>query len=278
MDFRYSLVGLLIGVLVGLTGMGGGSLLAPILILVFRVPPVWAVGTDVAYSTVTKAVGSLVHIRQKHVNFKIALWLACGSVPATLLSVTLVQFIRKHYGSVVNGVILHAIGFTLILVAVLLVVKPFLMRRIDQKRLETQKQAALAGGSAEPSSTPTTNRWEKRYRPLVTALIGAFVGFLVGLTSVGSGTLIIVSLAFLFPRLTAKELVGTDIFQAFMLLAAGSIAYFTAGTINWRIAGLLLIGSLPGVLIGSRLSKYIPEPYMRPVLAVVLVISGWKLI
>ncbi len=277
MDFRYSLVGLLIGVLVGLTGMGGGSLLAPILILVFRVPPVWAVGTDVAYSTVTKALGSVVHIRQKHVNFKIALWLACGSVPATLLSVTLVQYIRKHYGSVVNGVILHAIGFTLILVAVLLVVKPFLMRHIDQKRLEAQKQAALAGEiSGEPASVP--NHWEKRYRPLVTALIGAFVGFLVGLTSVGSGTLIIVSLAFLFPRLTAKELVGTDIFQAFMLLAAGAIAYITAGTINWRIVGLLLIGSLPGVLMGSRLSKFIPEPYMRPVLAVVLVISGWKLI
>ena len=276
MDFRYSLVGLLIGVLVGLTGMGGGSLLAPILILVFRIPPVWAVGTDVAYSTVTKAFGSVVHIRQKQVNFKIALWLACGSVPATLLSVTLVQYIRKHYGSLVNGVILHAIGFTLILVAVLLVVKPFLMRRVEKRRLEAQKQAALTGESGEPSTVP--NRWEKRYRPLVTALIGAFVGFLVGLTSVGSGTLIIVSLAFLFPRLTAKELVGTDIFQAFMLLAAGAIAYITAGTINWRIVGLLLIGSLPGVLIGSRLSKFIPEPYMRPVLAVVLVISGWKLI
>ncbi len=278
MDFRFSLVGLLIGVLVGLTGMGGGSLLAPILILVFRVPPVWAVGTDVAYSTVTKALGSLVHIRQKHVNFKIALWLACGSVPATLLSVLLVQYIRKHYASLINGVILHAIGFTLILVAVLLVVKPFLMRRVEKRRLEAQKQAALAGESVASSSAPTTNRWEKRYRPLVTALIGAFVGFLVGLTSVGSGTLIIVSLAFLFPRLTAKELVGTDIFQAFMLLAAGSIAYFTAGTINFHIAGLLLIGSLPGVFIGSKLSKYIPEPYMRPVLATVLVISGWKLI
>ena len=278
MDFRFSLVGLIIGVLVGLTGMGGGSLLAPILILIFRVPPVWAVGTDVAYSTVTKALGSLVHIRQKHVNFKIALWLACGSVPATLLSVLLVQYIRKHYASLINGVILHAIGFTLILVAVLLVVKPFLMRRLEKRRLETQKQAALAGESGEPSSVPTTNRWEKRYRPLVTALIGAFVGFLVGLTSVGSGTLIIVSLAFLFPRLTAKELVGTDIFQAFMLLAAGSIAYFTAGTINFHIAGLLLIGSLPGVFIGSKLSKFIPEQYMRPVLATVLVISGWKLI
>ena len=276
MDFRYSLVGLLIGFLVGLTGMGGGSLLAPILILIFKVPPVWAVGTDVTYSTVTKALGSIVHIRQKNVNFKIALWLACGSVPATLLSVAFVQYLRKHYGSVVNGVVLHAIGFTLILVAVLLVVKPFIMRRLEQRRIEMLKQAALASEPVEQTSAPTT--WEKRYRPLVTALVGAFVGFLVGLTSVGSGTLIIVSLAFLFPRLTAKELVGTDIFQAFMLLAAGAIAYIAGGTVNWPIVGLLLIGSLPGVVIGSRLSKYIPDPYMRPILAVVLVISGWKLI
>lgn len=276
MDFRYSLVGLLIGFLVGLTGMGGGSLLAPILILIFKVPPVWAVGTDVTYSTVTKALGSIVHIRQKNVNFKIALWLACGSVPATLLSVTLVQFIRKHYGSLVNGIVLHAIGFTLILVAVLLVAKPFIMRRLERRRIEEQKQAALAGTPIEQTSAPTP--WEKRYRPLVTAFVGAFVGFLVGLTSVGSGTLIIVSLAFLFPRLTAKELVGTDIFQAFMLLAAGAIAYIAGGTVNWPIVGLLLIGSLPGVVIGSRVSKYIPDPFMRPILAVVLVISGWKLI
>ena len=275
MDFRYSLVGLLIGFLVGLTGMGGGSLLAPILILIFKVPPVWAVGTDVTYSTVTKALGSIVHIRQKNVNFKIALWLACGSVPATLLSVTLVQFIRKHYGSLVNGIVLHAIGFTLILVAVLLVAKPFIMRRLERRRIEEQKQAALAG---TPVQTNAPTPWEKRYRPLVTALVGAFVGFLVGLTSVGSGTLIIVSLAFLFPRLTAKELVGTDIFQAFMLLAAGAIAYIAGGTVNWPIVGLLLIGSLPGVVIGSRVSKYIPDPFMRPILAVVLVISGWKLI
>src|SRR5919206_2709993 len=145
MDYRISLVGLFIGFLVGLTGMGGGSLLAPIMILVFRIPPVWAVGTDIAYSTVTKALGSVVHIRQKNVNFKVALWLACGSVPATFLSVNLVQYIRKHYGTLVNSIILHAIGFTLILVAVLLVVKPLIMRYLEQRRLEVQKQALLTG-------------------------------------------------------------------------------------------------------------------------------------
>ena len=270
MDYRISLVGLLIGVLVGLTGMGGGSLLAPIMILFFRVPPVWAVGTDIAYSTVTKAVGSIVHIRQRHVNFRVALWLACGSVPATLLGVGFVHYIHARYGSVVNGIILRSIGCTLILVALLLVVKPYLMAWLERRRKQVYPEQAEQGTRQQA--------WERYYRPLVTALVGAVVGFLVGLTSVGSGTLIIVSLAFLFPRLTSKELVGTDIFQAFMLLAAGAIGYFTSGTINWTIAGLLLIGSLPGVLIGSRLSKYLPDRVMRPALALVLLLSGLKLI
>ena len=174
-----------------------------------------------------------------------------------------------------NGVILHALGFTLVLVAVLLVLKPFIMRYFDQKRIAKQKQEVLTG---EVSSTFRSELWEKRYRPVVTALVGAVVGFLVGLTSVGSGTLIIVSIAFLFPRLTSKELVGTDIFQAFMLLASGAIAYLFAGTINWPIVGMLLFGSLPGVYLGSKSSKFIPERFMRPVLATVLAISGLKLI
>lgn len=274
MDYRISLVGLLIGFLVGLTGMGGGSLLAPIMILFFRIPPVWAIGTDIAYSTVTKAVGSIVHIRQKNVNFKVALWLAVGSVPSTLLSVGFVQYLRKHYADTINGVILHALGFTLVTVAILLVIKPFVMKWIERKNVEAQKQAALRGEILIEGNSP----WERYYRPALTALIGAIVGFLVGLTSVGSGTLIIVSIAFMFPKLGPKELVGTDIFQAFMLLASGVIGYMTAGTINWTLVMLLLIGSLPGVLLGSRLSKYIPDRYMRPVLATVLAISGLKLI
>lgn len=274
MDYRISIVGLLIGFLVGLTGMGGGSLLAPILILFFRIPPVWAVGTDIAYSTVTKAVGSIVYIQQKNVNFKVALWLAYGSVPATLLSVGLVQYIRKHYADVINGVILHTLGVTLVVVAILLVIKPFIMRRLESRNIEKRKRAALN----EEIESSKADRWEQSYRPIVTVLIGAVVGFLVGLTSVGSGTLIIVSLAFLFPKLGPKELVGTDIFQAFMLLASGAIGYLMAGTINWTIVLLLLIGSLPGVFIGSKLSKYIPDRFMRPVLATVLAVSGLKLL
>lgn len=278
MDYRISIIGLLVGFLVGLTGMGGGALLAPILILVLRVPPVWAVGTDMAYSAVTKGLGSIVHFQQKSVNretLKIALWLACGSVPATVAGVGLVQYTRQHYGDLINGLILHAIGFTLLLVAVLLLIKPFIMRRLDRNELEAQKQEAMHNAE---NKKPTPSLWVKRYRPLVTILIGLIVGFLVGLTSVGSGTLIIVALAFIFPRLSSKELVGADIVHAVMLHIAGTIVYFNAGTINWTIVGLLLIGSLPGVFLGSKLSKYVPDRIMRPVLATVLVISGWKLL
>src|SRR5262249_37299807 len=120
MDYRISLVGFLNGFLVGLTGTGGGALLAPLLLLFFQVPPVWAVGTDMAYATVTKAAGSFVHIRQKHVSFRVVLWLASGSLPAIFLSVGLVQFLRQHAAHLVNGVIVHAIGYTLLLVGVLL--------------------------------------------------------------------------------------------------------------------------------------------------------------
>ncbi|HEY7416509.1 MAG TPA: sulfite exporter TauE/SafE family protein [Ktedonobacteraceae bacterium] len=275
MDYRFSLVGLLIGFLIGLTGMGGGSLLAPIMILVFRVPPVWAVASDITYSSITKALGALVHVRQRQVNFRVALWLACGSVPSTILSIFMVQYVRHHYGNLINDLIIHAIGGVLLLVAVLLFLKPYLMRIIDRRNQEQSKQVALVEDKGESVEKSAIKSWR---RPVATALIGAVVGFLVGLTSVGSGTLIIVSIAFLFPRLTPKELVGTDIFQAFLMLLAGSLAYLGTGSINWNIVGLLLIGSLPGVFLGSRLSKYIPNRYMNPVLAVVLAVSGWKLL
>ncbi len=278
MDVRYSIAGLFVGILIGLTGMGGGSLLAPILILFFRVPPVWAVGTDLAYSTVTKALGSLIHIRAKHVNFTVAFWLACGSVPATFISVFLVQYIRKQYGNIINGFIIHAIGFVLILVAVVLLLRPYILRTLEKRNHEAQKQTTLAAPSTASTHRPEATQWERFYRPLITALLGAIVGIIVGFTSVGSGTLIVVSIFTLYPKLTTKELVGTDIFQGFMLVTAGATAYLFAGTINWTITGLLLIGSLPGVIIGSQLSKHIPNRYMRPVLAVVLAVSGFKLI
>jgi uncharacterized membrane protein YfcA len=275
MDFRVSFVGLLVGFLVGLTGAGGGSLLAPLLILFFGVQPVWAVGTDMAYSTVTKAIGSVVHIRQKQVDFTAVLWLAIGGIPAILLSVGLVQFLRLHAANLINSVIIHAIGYTLLLVAVLLVTKPWLMNWLTRRNEKARKERLLAGEGTPEERQP---RATQPYLRVAMILVGAVVGFLVGLTSIGSGSLILVALTFLAPRLTPKELVGTNIFQAFFLVAVGALAYATAGAINWTLVGLLLLGSVPGVLLGSRLTKYVPDPLMRPLLAVVLVITGWKLI
>jgi len=274
LDYRLSIVGLCIGFLIGLTGMGGGALLAPILILLFRIPPVWAVGTDIAYSAVTKGIGSIIHYRQKHVKIKVVFLLACGSIPATLLGVGFVQYLRKHYSSITNGVILRTLGFTLLAVAVMLVVKPYFLKRLELKNRKAQKQVMFC----ENTTARSTSRWERHYQPALTILVGAVVGFLVGITSVGSGTLIIVSLAFLFPRLGPKELVGTDIFQGFLLLASGTVAYFIAGTINWTMVVLLLLGSLPGVFIGSISAKHIPDRFMRPILATVLALSGLKLL
>jgi uncharacterized membrane protein YfcA len=271
LDFRISIAGLLVGLLIGLTGMGGGSLLAPILIILFRVPPVWAVASDITYSTVTKALGSIIHIHHKHVDFRVAGWLACGSIPTTLISVLLVQYVRKHYDTLTNSIIVQAIGFVLILVAVLIFLKPYLMCWIERRRQEQAKQEVIA--QEELACKPIA--WTY---PMATALVGAVVGFLVGLTSVGSGTLIIAAVAFLYPRLTPRELIGTDVFQAFLLLLAGFAGYLITGGINWSIVSLLLLGSLPGVVIGSMLSKYIPNKYLNPVLAVVLGISGLKLI
>ena len=275
MDLRISVAGLLVGFLIGLTGMGGGSLLAPILILLFRIPPVWAVASDITYSTVTKGLGSILHFRQKQINFRVAFWLACGSVPATLVSVLIVRTIQARYGSTINGIVLHAVGFTLLFVALLLFVKPYLLGVLAKRRKKQVEREAAAQPGETVQRKPA--RWEK-YRAPLTILVGAVVGFLVGLTSVGSGTLIIVSMTFLYPRLTPKELVGTDIFQAFLLLLAGVVGYLGSGAINWTIVGLLLLGSLPGVYLGSKLSKIIPNRYMNPVLAVVLGLSGLKLI
>jgi uncharacterized membrane protein YfcA len=152
-DYRVSVAGLLIGLLIGLTGMGGGSLLAPILILFFRVPPAWAIGTDMAYSTITKAVGSIVHIRQRTVNFRVALWLACGSVPATCLSVTIVQYFRQHDNMFIYGFIQRTLGVTLLVVAVLLIVKPWLMKRQIQTFV---RQFGLLEQGHTPCHVPLT--------------------------------------------------------------------------------------------------------------------------
>jgi uncharacterized membrane protein YfcA len=265
-DPRFSLIGLIIGFLIGLTGMGGGSLMTPVMILVMGVKPIIAVGTDLAYSSVTKIIGGATHLRSGTVHRRTAFLLAVGSVPASILGVGVTNSIRQADPELVNTLLVHAIAWVLILVAAVMIIKPLLTALARRRR-----------------PTPSTDWRDELYafgdrHKWVLPLIGAAVGFMVGLTSVGSGTLIIVSLLFLYPRWESRELVGTDVFHAALLVSAASAAQFAAGNVNVGMALSLLVGSIPGVLLGSRLAVRFPEKLLRFSLAAVLLVSGAKLL
>jgi uncharacterized membrane protein YfcA len=266
MDLRFSLIGLIIGFLIGLTGMGGGSLMTPVMILIMGVKPVIAVGTDLAYGAVTKIVGGGTHLRQRNVNIKTALLLACGSVPATLVGVGLITAIKRQDPTLIDIVLLHAIAWMLIVVAAAMAAKPFLLRLSAQLQHRDDldwRDRAFAFGDRHVWMLP---------------LVGGIVGFLVGLTSVGSGTLIIVALMFMYPRWQSKDLVGTDVFHAAILVSAASFAQLAAGNVNVPMMLSLLVGSIPGVLLGSRLTLGFPESVLRLSLASVLLVSATQLL
>ncbi len=266
LDPRFSLVGLIIGFLIGLTGMGGGSLMTPVMILVLGVKPVIAVGTDLAYGAITKIIGGAAHLRQGTVNRRTGYLLAVGSVPSTILGVSVTEAIKRVYPDLVDVFLMHAIAWALIVVAIVLLVKPYIMKIADHRR-EAQDE-----------------NWRDRVqalgdrKPWVLPLVGAVVGFLVGLTSVGSGTLIILSLLFLYPRWESKYLVGTDVFHAAILVSAASLAHLAAGNVNLGMMLSLLVGSVPGVLLGSRFAVGFHEQLLRFSLAGVLLVSGAKLL
>jgi uncharacterized membrane protein YfcA len=265
-DLRFSLIGLLIGFLIGLTGVGGGSLMTPVMILVMGVKPIIAVGTDVVYGAVTKIVGGAAHLRQGSVNRKVAYWLAAGSVPASLLGVGVTSYIKHRYPGLVDGFLMQSIAWALIFVAMMLLMKPLLLslaRRAGMGGNENWREDILALGD--------------RY-PWALTLIGALVGFLVGLTSVGGGSLVIVALFFLYPRWNSVDMVGTDVFHAAVLGGAASLAQLGAGNVNIAMMLSLLLGSIPGVLLGSRFAVGFPERYLRLSLASVLLVSGAKLL
>jgi uncharacterized protein len=259
MDVGIGIIGFLIGLLIGLTGMGGGSLMTPIMILILGVKPTSAVGTDLFYGAVTKIFGASVHSHQKTVNHPIALHLALGSVPMSLLGVALIEWLKIHYGVWVETFVTKAIGATLIFVAVSLFFKTFLFNKAKEW---------------SPFIYPI---FGVRQRIGVIAT-GALVGFLVGLTSVGSGTIIVSTLFFLFPNLSSRTIVGTDVFHGALLVTVAGLAHYHAGNIQFLLAANLLLGSIPGVLLGSKLSIHLPESLFRPVLASVLMVSGIKLI
>ncbi|MCU9614731.1 sulfite exporter TauE/SafE family protein [Caldibacillus lycopersici] len=254
MTFGIIVLGLFVGFLVGLSGIGGAALLTPLLILL-GINPTLAVGTDLAYNSITKLVGSLQHWKQKTINFTLVKYLAIGSIPSAIAAVLLLRLFDTFFQNQ-DAIIEHALGYVLILVAITTLYKTF--------KKNTLEWNAIQEKPLEQKKT-------------LTIVIGAFVGFLVGLTSIGSGSLFAVAML-LFYKLKPSELVGTDIAHAFLLVTAAGFMHAGIGNIDYLLMINLLCGSIPGVIIGSSLSsKFSPKP-LRTVVAILILISGIKLI
>jgi uncharacterized protein len=253
MDPAIIFFGLGIGVLVGMTGMGGGSLMTPLLILVFGIQPTTAIGTDILYSAVTKTVGGWRHLRMKTVNMELVKWLALGSVPAAVGGVALVSVIERNIGEDrLDSLVYAVLGGTLLMVGIITLARALILRNLVDER----------------------DRFDVERRHKVAAvLIGATTGFVIGITSAGSGTVIAILLIAVF-RLTPRRVVGTDIVHAAILLWAAGFAHWIGGNVDFTLAGNILIGSIPGVVIGAALSSRAPQGFIRTALGLVLVGSG----
>ena len=243
-----------VGLLVGLTGAGGGALMTPMLILLFNVKPAAAISSDLVAAVVMRPVGSAVHLQRGTVNLRLVGWMCVGSVPMAFL----------------GAYLLHVLGGT----------------SAQQQNVETALGAALLAGTAamvlrwaldqRSGQRRTGHVAEVRVRPLLTIAIGVIGGLIVGMTSVGSGSLMIVLLLFTYPMLAAGQLVGTDLTQAVPLTAAAALGALAFGHVQFGLTAAVIIGSVPAVLIGSLLSSRAPDKYIRPVITFVIFASGLK--
>ncbi|WP_042463995.1 sulfite exporter TauE/SafE family protein [Neobacillus dielmonensis] len=247
-------MGLFIGFMVGLTGVGGAALLTPILILL-GINPSIAVGTDLFYNSITKLFGSIQHFKQKTINLKLVKYLAIGSIPSALLAVGILHLFNAYFHNQ-EQIIKHSLGYVLILVAVATLIKTFMKNKIEWNQLQLKPVE------------------EKRAMSIA---IGAVLGFIVGLTSIGSGSMFALAMLYLY-RLGPSELVGTDIAHAFLLVTAAGILHAGIGNVDYMLAVNLLLGSIPGVIIGSSLSSKFPAKPLRTILAIMILLSGIKLI
>ena len=261
LDLLKAAAGAIVGFTVGLTGMGGGALMTPILVLVFGVHPGTAVSSDLLASLVMKPVGAAVHSRKGTVNWPLTRWLTVGSVPAAFAAVFVLD--RLGTGEDVARRIKTLLGWALIVAATAMVARAVLAAR-------ARARSALSETGAE--RTPV------QVKRVATLLIGVAGGFIVGMTSVGSGSLMMVMLLLLYPQLSAKELVGTDLVQAIPLVGAATLGHALFGNVDAGLTASVLVGSLPGVYLGARVSARAPDAIIRPVLVVVLVASALKLL
>jgi uncharacterized membrane protein YfcA len=251
--------GLLVGFVVGLTGMGGGALMTPMLIFVFRVDPLVAVSSDVVASLFMKPAGAIVHLRRKTVNLKLVLWLCVGSVPAAFSGALLIQALP--FGESLDTALKTVLGVALLIASGGLVLRAVLQM--------VRRRSAFGEGPTRPSAPR-----ELVVRPVPTAILGAIAGLLVGMTSVGAGSIVIVVLLLLYPALKASQLVGTDLVQAVPLVAAASLGHILYGDFSLGLTTSLLIGAIPGAWLGAHVSARAPGGIIRRALAILLLASA----
>jgi uncharacterized membrane protein YfcA len=245
--------GLGVGVLIGMTGIGGGSLMTPLLIIVAGIQPTVAIGTDLAYGAITKTVGGWRHWRNRTIDFGVCWWLAAGSVPGSLVGVWLVDRLHSAYGASFDEVLLACVAGALMIVSLAILGRVFLFPRIAERE---RHEVAMT-----------------RERKAAAVGIGLVLGLILGLTSVGSGALIGLALILVF-RLTPHRVVGTDVFHAAVLLWVAGLAHWVSGNVDFALMGNILLGSIPGVLIGSQLVTRVSADGLRPALGCVLLGSA----
>ncbi len=253
MDPAIVIFGFGIGAMVGMTGMGGGTLMTPLLILIFGVKPVTAIGTDIFYAAVTKTVGGWRHLRMRTVHMSLALWMAAGSVPASVAGVWAISVLQSRIGEdKLDEVVYALLGGMLLMVGILTLARALVLSRLVEERDDFQL---------------------RRRHKIAAVAIGVITGFVIGITSAGSGTVIAILLIAVF-RLTPRRVVGTDVFHAAILLWAAGIAHWVGGNVDFVLAGNILLGSIPGVIVGSHFAARAPTGFLRTALGVVLVASG----
>jgi hypothetical protein len=242
-----------VGILIGLTGIGGGSLMTPLLVLFAGISPIVAIGTDLAYGAVTKTLGGWRHWRKGTVDLGVSMWLAVGSVPGALVGVWLLDRLHAAYGKSFEPTLLISIAVALIIVAVTILGRALFMPKLVARERHSVEQTTRTKVTA--------------------ALIGAVLGLILGVTSVGSGALIGLALILVF-QLTPHRVVGTDVFHAAILLWVAGFAHWVSGNVDFALMGTILIGSLPGVWIGTQLIGSVPANVLRPALGCVLLGSA----
>jgi uncharacterized membrane protein YfcA len=254
-DPLMAVAGVVVGFTVGLTGMGGGALMTPILVLLFNVQPLAAVSSDLVASFVMKPIGAGVHLRRGTVNLRLVGWLVLGSVPSAFVGVLILNELGE--GARLQDLVKHLLGAALLVAATTIVAKTLLARRQPPVHEDVSEIAI---------------------RPVRTVLIGVLGGLVVGMTSVGSGSLMIVALLIVYPRLRASQLVGTDLVQAIPLVGSAALGHLLFGDFQLGLTASLLIGALPAVYLGARMSANAPDHVIRPALVVVLAASALKLL